>query len=158
MKREAKGDPSDAEMEDSAMDSLSELWHREDDPDIEVDLLIFQQRDRYDASVHETGGDKPVCEEPKTPSHTMKAVGFTLTTRVASCSIIHVSRRRQSRKFRSFVNLVSGRWLTDSVTRSCLVHAGLTSTKETNTNRSASPPLEALRSSMICATIDEHPH
>ena len=49
------------------MNSLAELWHREDDPDSEVDLLIFQQRDRHVASVHETGGDKPVCEEPKTP-------------------------------------------------------------------------------------------
>ena len=43
------------------------MWHREDDPDGEVDLLILQQRDRYVASVHETRGDKPVCEEPKTP-------------------------------------------------------------------------------------------
>ena len=49
------------------MNSLAELWHREDDPDSDVDLLIFQQRDRYVASVHETSGDKPVCEEPKAP-------------------------------------------------------------------------------------------
>ena len=49
------------------MNSLAELRHREDDPDSEVDLLIFQQRDRYVANVHETGGDKPVCEESKTP-------------------------------------------------------------------------------------------
>ena len=48
------------------MKSLAELWHREDDPGSEVDLLIFQQRDCYVASVHETGCDKPVCEEPKT--------------------------------------------------------------------------------------------
>ena len=47
--------------------SLAELWHREDDPDGEVDLLILQQRDRYVASVHETSGDKLVFEEPKTP-------------------------------------------------------------------------------------------
>ena len=67
LKREAEGDPSDSDVEDSAMNSLAELWHREDDPDSEVDLLILQQRDRYVASVHETGGDKPVCEEPKTP-------------------------------------------------------------------------------------------
>ena len=49
------------------MNSLAELWHRDDDPHSEVDLLIFQQRDRYVASVHETGGEKRVCEEPKTP-------------------------------------------------------------------------------------------
>ena len=30
-------------------------------------LLICQQRDQYVASVHETGTDRPVCEEPKTP-------------------------------------------------------------------------------------------
>ena len=60
LKRKAEGDPSDSEVEDSAINSLAELWHREDDPDSEVDLHIFQQR------VHETGGDKPACEEPKT--------------------------------------------------------------------------------------------
>ena len=49
------------------MKVLAELWHKEDDPDGEVDLRILQQRFRYAASVHETGADKPVCEEPKTP-------------------------------------------------------------------------------------------
>ena len=49
------------------MNSLTELWHREDDPDSEVDLLIFLQLDRCVASVHETGDDKLVREEPKTP-------------------------------------------------------------------------------------------
>ena len=67
LKRKAENDPSDSEVEDSAMNSLAELWHREDDPDSEVDSLIFQQRDRYVASVHETGSDRPVCKEPKTP-------------------------------------------------------------------------------------------
>ena len=28
---------------------------------------MLQQRDRYVASVHEIGADRPVCEEPKTP-------------------------------------------------------------------------------------------
>ena len=32
------------------MDSIVELWHKEDDPDGEVDLLILQHRDRYVAS------------------------------------------------------------------------------------------------------------
>ena len=41
------------------------MWHRENDPDDEVALLILQQRDCY--VVHETGGDKAVCEGPKTP-------------------------------------------------------------------------------------------
>ena len=66
LKRKAEGDPSESEMEDSVMNSLAESWHREDDPDGEVDLLILQQRDRCVAGVHETGTDKPACEEPRT--------------------------------------------------------------------------------------------
>ena len=54
-------------MEDSVMNSVAKSWHRENDIDDEVDLLILQQRDCHVASVHETGGDEPVCEEPKTP-------------------------------------------------------------------------------------------
>ena len=50
-KRKAENDPSDSDVEDSAMNSLAELWHREDDPDSEVDLFIFQHRDRYVASM-----------------------------------------------------------------------------------------------------------
>ena len=65
-KRKAENDPSDSEVEDSAMNSLAELSHREDDLGSEVHLLLFKQRDRHVASVHETSGDKPVCEEPKT--------------------------------------------------------------------------------------------
>ena len=45
LKRKGEGDPSDSDMEDSAMNSLTELWHI--------------------ASVHETCCDKPVCEEPQ---------------------------------------------------------------------------------------------
>ena len=66
LKRKAENDLGDSEVADCAVNPLAELWHREDGPDSEVYLLIFQQRDRYVASVHETGGDKPVCEEPKT--------------------------------------------------------------------------------------------
>ena len=47
LKRKAQNDPSDSEVEDCAMNSLAELWHREDDPDSEVVFLIFQKRDRY---------------------------------------------------------------------------------------------------------------
>ena len=69
LKRKAEGELDDSgnpEVEDSVMNSLAKSWHREN-PDDEVDLLILQQRDNYVASVHETSGDKPVCEEPKTP-------------------------------------------------------------------------------------------
>ena len=49
------------------MNSLAKLWHRENDPNDEFDLLILQQRDCYVARVHETGSNKPLCEELKTP-------------------------------------------------------------------------------------------
>ena len=68
MKSKADGDPSDPEVEDSVMNSLSKLWDQENDPDSEIGLLIFEQRNHYVASVHETGTHKPVCEEPKTLS------------------------------------------------------------------------------------------
>ena len=70
LKRKAEGDLDDSgdpEVEDSVMNSHAKSWHRENDPYYEVDLLILQQRDCHVASVHETGGDKPVCEEPETP-------------------------------------------------------------------------------------------
>ena len=38
LKRKAENDPSDSEVEDSAMNSLAELWHREDEPDRELDF------------------------------------------------------------------------------------------------------------------------
>ena len=41
LKREVENGPSDSEVEDSAMNSLAELWRREDDPDSEDDLLLF---------------------------------------------------------------------------------------------------------------------
>ena len=175
LKLEAENDPSNSEVEDSAMNSLAELWHREDDPDSEVDLLIFQQRDRYVASMHETGGEKPVCEEPRHFSHAVSAVGITLTTRVASCSTTHLSRRQGLEKISVIRELGVWEVVDRPATRLCLVRVGLTSTKMTKTNRStavdwsckrtkrqakgsffsASPPLEALRSLLICATIDE---
>ena len=67
LKRKAEGDPSDSEMKDSAIDSLAELWHKEDDHGDEVDLFFLQQRERSIARVHQSGSDWPVCEEPKTP-------------------------------------------------------------------------------------------
>ena len=101
----------------------------------------------------------------------MSAVGITSMTRV-------LSRRQELWKFRSFVNLVSGRWWTDPVTRLCLAHtvADINKGDETKPfHRSrlvvqqyerqadwsfftATPPLEALRSLLICAMIDELPN
>ena len=94
------------------MNSLAELWHREDDLDGEVDLLILQQRDRYVASVHETGGDKASGrEEPKTP-FPYDECGWDYIDDTSTTT--HLSRRQELRKFRSIVNLVSGRFLTDT--------------------------------------------
>ena len=119
------------------MISLMELWHREDDPDSEVDLLIFQQRDRYVASVHETGGVKPVCEEPKTPFPN-DGSGWDYmddtSGKLLNNTLVEKARAEEISVIRELG--VSRRWLTDPVTRSCLVRAGLTSTKVTNTNRS----------------------
>ena len=50
LNRKAEGDPSDSDMEDSA---LAKLWHKESAPTDDVDLLIFRQRDHYVASVHQ---------------------------------------------------------------------------------------------------------
>ena len=66
LKRKAEGYPHDSEVENTVMDSLVESWRENNDPDDEIDLLICQQRDQHVASVHETGTDRPVCEEPKT--------------------------------------------------------------------------------------------
>ena len=98
--------------------------------------FIFQQRDRYFASVHETGTDKPVCGSPRHLSHAMSVDGITSTTRVASCSTTPLSRRQDPRKCRSSVNLVSGRLSTDPATRSCLARDRFTS-KEMKTKRQA---------------------
>ena len=108
-------------------------------------LLLFHKSEPHDGRTAYIATLR-VCMRPavtsrcvRSPRHlsrTMSADGITLTTRLESCSTTHLSRRQEPRKFRSLVNLVSGKWLTDTVTRSCLVRAGWTSTKETNTNRS----------------------
>ena len=64
LNRKSEGDPSDSDMEDSA---LAKLWHKESAPNDDVDLLMFRHRDHYVASVHQTGTEKPMSEELKTP-------------------------------------------------------------------------------------------
>ena len=113
LKRKAEGDLDDSgdqEVEDSVMNSLAKLWHRENDPDNEVDLLILQQRDCYTASMRETGGDKPVCEESRHLSLMMNADGITSMIQAGSCLTTHLSRRRELKRFLSSESLVSGRW------------------------------------------------
>ena len=79
-------------------------------PDGEVDLHILQQRDRYLTSVHETGADKPVCEEPKTPfPYDECGWGCIDDTSGKLLNNTHLPRRQELRNYRSFVNLVSGK-------------------------------------------------
>ena len=52
VKRKDEGDPSDSEVEDSVMNSFANLWDQENDPDSEIDLLIFQQRDQRCECAH----------------------------------------------------------------------------------------------------------
>ena len=100
-KRKAEGDPSDSSVEDSAMNWLAEVWHKENDPDGEVDLLTLQQRDCCVASVH---------------------------------------GRRNKPYYRSRL-----------VVQECERQADWSFF-------TATPPLDALRSLLICATIEELPN
>ena len=50
LKRKAEGDPSDSDVEGSA---LAKWWHKESAPNDDVDLFIFGHRDHYAASVHQ---------------------------------------------------------------------------------------------------------
>ena len=91
LKRKAEVDPHDSSVENSVMDSLVKSWRDNNNPNDDIGLIFCHYRDQYVASVHETGTDRPVCEEPKTP--------FLL------------SRRRP------LVSWVSGRLSTDLVAR-----------------------------------------
>ena len=146
------------------MSSLAELCHKEDDPFGVVDLLILQHSV---IAMLEACLTSQCVKSPRHLSHTTSGVGTTSMTRVASCS----------RKCRSSVNLVSGKLSTDPAMKSCWAREGLTSTRETRANRSArsrlvvqeckrqadwsfftaTPPLEALRSLLVCATVEELP-
>ena len=75
-------------------------------------------------------------KEPRHFSHMMNVIGTTLMTRVANCSTTRLSRRQEPRKFQSSVSLVSGKFSTDTVMRSCLAHDGSTSIVVTKANLS----------------------
>ena len=164
LKRKAEGDPSDSEMEDSAMNSLAELWHGEDDPDGEVGLLILEQRDRYVARVHGTGGDKPVCVEPKTPfphdecgwDYIDDTKGKLLNnTLVEKASVEEISDIRELGVWEVVDRPTPTRGTkTNSFYRSRLV-AQENKRQAELSFVTASPPLEALRSLLICATSEE---
>ena len=174
LKRKAENDPSDSEVEDSAMNSLAELWHREDDPDGEVDLLIFQQRDRYVARVHETGGDKPVCEEPKTlfpyDECGCAFIGDT-SGKLLNNPLVEKARAEEISVIRELGvwkpgdEVVFGTRLVDinkgdehkPFYRSRLVVQEYKRQAD-GSFFTATPPVETLRSLLICATIDELPN
>ena len=174
LKRKAEGDASESEMENSVMNSPAELWLKEDDPDGEIDLLILQQRDRYVASDHETGGDKPVCEEPKTLfphdwcgwDHTDDTSGKLLNnTHVEKAGAEEMSVIREL-----------GVWEFADIHRDVVFGTRWVDINKGDENKpfyrgrlvvqhykrqadwsffTATPPLEALRSLLICATIEE---
>ena len=147
------------------MNSLAELWH------------IFQQRDRYDASVHETGGDKPVCEEPKTP-FPYDECGWDyiddMSGKLLNNTLVEKARAEEFSVIRELgVWEVVDRLLDEFVlgTRWVDINKG-DEHKPFYRSRlvvqeykrqadwslfTATPPLEALRSLLICATVDELP-
>ena len=154
------------------MNLLAKSWHRENDTDDEVHLLILQQRDCHVASVHETGGDEPVCEEPKTPFHVMNAVGTTLITSGKLLNNTQKAKAEEISVIRElgvwevtdgpYDEVVFGtRWVDinkgDETTpfyrsRSCK------SMSVKQTGHFSQLHLESLRRLLICATIDELPN
>ena len=178
LKPKAENDPSDSEVEDSAMNSLSDLWHREDDPDSEVDLLILQQRDRYVASVHDTGGEKALCEEPKTPFPSDEC-GWDFidntSGKLLNNTLVEKARAEE-------ISVIRELRVWEVVDRLCDEVVFCTLWVDSNRGDehkpfypsrlvlqedkrqadgsffTATPPLEALRSLLICATIDELPN
>ena len=116
------------------MNSFAELWHREHETDGEVDLLILQQRDRNVASVHETGGDKPVCEEPKT-LFPYDFFGWDYIDDTSGKLLNHTLVEK-ARDEEISVICELGVWEVVDKPRDEVVRAGLTSSKETRPNRS----------------------
>ena len=170
LRRKAENDPGDSEAQDSAMNSLAEFWHREDDPDGEVYFLIFQQRDRYVASVHETGW-------PKTPfPYDERCWDYVDDTsgKLLNNTLVEKARAKEISVIRE---LGVGVWEVVDRPRDEVVFG----TRWFDINKgderkpfcrsrlvvqeykrqadwsffTATPPLEALRSLLICATVDE---
>ena len=81
--------------------------------------------------MHETGGDKPVCEEPKTLFFPYDECGWDY---INDTSLVEKARTEEISVIREL-----GVWevvVDRPVTRLCLAHGGLTSTRETKPNRS----------------------
>ena len=173
LKRKAEGDASDSEMEDSVMKFIH-LWHKEDDPDGEIDLLILQQRDRYVASMHETAGDKPVCEEPKTlfPSD---ECGWDYIDDTSGKLLNNTLVEKAGAEEMSVIREL-GVWEVADRPRDVVFGTRWVDINKEDENKpfyrsrlvvqdykrqadwsffTATPPLEALRSLLICATIEE---
>ena len=144
----------------------------------EVDLFILQQRDNYVASVHETGGDKPVCEEPKTP-YPYDECGCVYiddtSGKLLNNTLVEKSRAEESSVIRELGvwevvdrpcdEVVFGtRWVdinkgdeTKPFYRSRLVVQEYKRQADWSFF-TATPSLEALRSLLFCATIDKFPN
>ena len=143
-------------------------------PTVKLICSSSKQRDRYVASVHETSGDKPVCEEPKTllpydecgwdyiDDTSGKLLNNTLVekARAEEISVIRelgvwevVDRPRDEVFGTRWVDINKGDEHKPFY-RSRLVVQEYTRQADWSFF-TATPPLEALRSLLICATIEE---
>ena len=169
-KRKAEEEPS--------LDSLAEWWINDEDPEDEVDVLLLQLRDRYLASVHQTGSERPVCEEPKVPfayddcgwdyvdDMSGKLLNNTLVEKARAEEIAVIKELGVWEVVdRPHDEVVYGtRWVDinkgdedNPYYRSRLVVQEYKRKAEW-AFFTATPPLEALRSLLICATIEELPN
>ena len=151
------------------------MWREDNDPDDEIELLICQQRDQYVASVHETGTDRPVCEEPKTPfpydecgwnyidDMSGKLLNNTLVEKARTEEILVIREPGVWEVVdRSRGEVVFGtRWV--DINKGDKNKPFYRSRLVVQENKrqadwsffTATPPLEALRSLLICATVEE---
>ena len=180
LKRKAEcdlDDSGDPEMEDSVMNSLAKLFGtKKTTPTTKLTCSFCNSRDCYVASVHETGGDKPVCEENKTPLP-YDECGWDhiddTSSKLLNNTLVEKARAEEISVIRELVwevvdrpcdEVVFGtRWVdinkrdeTKPFYRSRLVVQEYKRQADWSFF-TATPPLEALRSLLICATIDELP-
>ena len=110
LNRKAEGDPDDGDVENSVMNSLAELWREDNDPTLKSTRSFFSSViDTLQACMRLALISQCVRNQ-RYLSHMMNADGITSMTRVASCAITLLSRKRVPRKFLSFASLVSGRF------------------------------------------------
>ena len=150
LKRKAEGDLDDSgdpEVEDSVIISLAKLWHQENDPDDEVDLLILQQRD-YFVDIDDTLLKHTLVEKARAEKISVIRELGVLEVVDRPCDEVVFGTR--------WVDFNKG-YETKPFYRSRLVVQDYKRQADWSFF-TATPPLEALRSLLICATIDELPN